>query len=436
METVDSERTAVERPGALNPYDEVPYDGRAVPLTHPERLAIAALRRGLSPARPERCRILELGCAEGGNIIPLAFHLDESELVGIDASAVQIEKARAARDRLGLDNLDLRHADILDCGRELGTFDYILCHGVFSWVAAPVRDKIMSLFSELLAPQGVAYLSYNCSPGWAFRSLIRRALMQRVRGVDDPSERARRVREALCWMAESPFKSTPWGGMLAGEAAAVLQHRDSYIVHEYLSAENRPLHFREVHEHAEQHGLAFLAELGRAAQDPRLEDGLLRGFQEHVDDVVEAEELSELFLFRAFRCSLFCRREALEAGAAPNPELAARVRFAAELEPESRRVSLDPGVHETFNAAEGVRIAATDPILKAALLEIARSWPLGLSFAELVDRVQALLEVRRVLAPGETLATDRLDALGNDLMELGRVGYLELRLLEPSITTR
>jgi len=186
----------------LNPYDEVPYGGQTVPLAHPERLALAAMKRGLSPAPPDRCRILELGCAEGGNVIPLAFHLDRCELVGVDGSAVQIDKATEARDRLGLDNLELVHADFMELPDDLGTFDYILCHGVFSWVAEDVRAKILDLCASHLSEHGVAYISYNCAPGWAIRAQMRRALMERVKGVSDPEQRIRRVREVLSWMAD------------------------------------------------------------------------------------------------------------------------------------------------------------------------------------------------------------------------------------------
>ncbi|MCA9606834.1 MAG: methyltransferase domain-containing protein [Myxococcales bacterium] len=415
----------------LNPYDEVPYGGQTVPLAHPERLAIAALKRGLSPAPPDRCRILELGCAEGGNVVPIAFHLDGCEVVGIDGSAVQIERAMEARDRLGLDNLELRHANILELGDELGTFDYILCHGVFSWVPEPVRDKILAISKAHLTPHGVSYISYNCAPGWAFRSLMRRALMQRVRGVTDPEERIRRVRQVIGWMAGSPVKDTPWGQLLAAEAEGVWSHRDAYLVHEYLSEENRAFHFREIVDLAQSHGLAFLSELTRATSDPRLEGAFRESFSEHVEDWVEAEELSETFLFRAFRCSLFVRDDAPLG--APHPELESRVRLAARVESEAPRVSLDAGVHEFFRVS-GLRISADDPVLKAGLIELGRWWPRGLSLDEIEERVTALLQVRRVLPPGERPAADKLAALRSDLMRLADFGLVEERLREPPVT--
>ncbi|HBQ14185.1 MAG TPA: hypothetical protein DEF51_24675 [Myxococcales bacterium] len=421
----------------LNPYDEVPYGGQTVPLAHPERLALAAMKRGLSPAPPDRCRILELGCAEGGNVIPLAFHLDRCELVGVDGSAVQIDKATEARDRLGLDNLELVHADFMELPDDLGTFDYILCHGVFSWVAEDVRAKILDLCASHLSEHGVAYISYNCAPGWAIRAQMRRALMERVKGVSDPEQRIRRVREVLSWMADSPIKDTPWGRLLAEEAKGVWSHRPAYLVHEYLSPENRPFYFREVTEAARAHGLRFLAELTRATTDPRLEDAFRASFGAHVEDPEEAEELAELFLFRAFRCSLFVRGDAPLGGPedGPHPELMDRVRMTGSLAPESKRVSLEPKVHEFFRA-NGVRISADDAVLKAALVEIGRAWPASLSLSEIEERVVALLELRRVLAPGEPPSAAQLSAMRDDLMGLTRYDVLEQRLLDPPIVDR
>ncbi|MCD4811464.1 hypothetical protein K8R14_02560, partial [bacterium] len=63
-------------------YDEVPYESQSFPQSHPDRLAMLARLFGLSPAPVTQCRVLELGCAGGGNLIPMAFHLPDSEFVG------------------------------------------------------------------------------------------------------------------------------------------------------------------------------------------------------------------------------------------------------------------------------------------------------------------------------------------------------------------
>src|SRR5690606_25508201 len=142
-------------------YDEIPYQSTAFHYTHPDRLAGVATLFGMSPPPVATCRVLELGCAEGGNLIPMALGLPEGRFVGIDLSPRQIDDGRKVVAELGLSNIDLRPLSILDVDESLGTFDYIICHGVYSWVPEPVREAILRIMDRNLAPEGVGYISYN-----------------------------------------------------------------------------------------------------------------------------------------------------------------------------------------------------------------------------------------------------------------------------------
>ena len=82
-------------PTARTPYDEVPYTSYSFPETHPDRMATVAHLFNLKPPPPDRCRVLELGCASGGNLAPMAALYPESEFLGIDLSRVQIEQGAA-----------------------------------------------------------------------------------------------------------------------------------------------------------------------------------------------------------------------------------------------------------------------------------------------------------------------------------------------------
>src|SRR5262249_32631371 len=133
-------------------YDEVPYESHPFPQTHPDRLASIATLLGLRPPRIDRCRVLELGCAAGGNLTPPAFGFPESSFVGVDQSTVQIAEGQQLIAELGLNNIRLEARSILDVGADFGRFDYILCHGVYSWVPAAVQDKILDICKKNLAP--------------------------------------------------------------------------------------------------------------------------------------------------------------------------------------------------------------------------------------------------------------------------------------------
>ncbi len=430
-ETIATESTAPD------PYDVVPYGGRAVPLSHPDHLAIAALRHGLSPAPPEACRVLELGCAEGANVVPMAYHLEGARFVGVDGSNVQLEVARDKAARLGLENVELVHARIESLDASIGQFDYIVSHGVFSWVSDAVRDHMLALIRECLAPNGVAYVSFNCAPGWSIRREMRRALLRGVEGIDDPAEKLARVRELLTMFVRSPLRESPYGALLAEEAQRALAHRDAYLMHEYLADENRAFYLGEVVEMARAHDLVLFDELGTAAPDARIERGLVQGLTETFSDAVRAEELTELLLFRAFRMALFRRADApiSEDRGATLASLMRRARFAGALRPETPRISLDQGVNETYVTQHDVRLGTSSSLLKAALLDLGKSWPRGLGLGELFERATLMLAMRRVIDAPEAIEPADREALANDLLELGGLGHVTLRLREPAPST-
>src|SRR5688572_1671182 len=97
-------------------YDLVPYESRPFQQTHPRHLATIAALLGMQPPSIERCRVLELGCAAGGNLIPMALGLPEGDFVGVDTSARQIGVGAQTINVLALTNIALRHASILDIG--------------------------------------------------------------------------------------------------------------------------------------------------------------------------------------------------------------------------------------------------------------------------------------------------------------------------------
>src|SRR5260370_37085826 len=141
-------------------YEEIPYSSNPFSYTHPDNLATVGMLMGMTPPSVERCRVLELGCAGGGNLIPMALALPESQFLGIDLSPRQIAMGQEVIDTLGLTNIKLRSMSIMDVKDDDGPYDYIICHGVYSWVPAEVQDKILTICNRNLGPTGVAYVSY------------------------------------------------------------------------------------------------------------------------------------------------------------------------------------------------------------------------------------------------------------------------------------
>src|SRR4029079_13501853 len=168
-------------------YDEVPYRSHPFAQTHPARLAPTAFLFGMKPAHTDHCRVLEIGCASGENLLPMANQFPDSEFVGIDLSAVQIAAAQSTVEALELNNVRLLHADLRSLPDDLGMFDYVIAHGVYSWVSDETQHALLKLCGQRLRPHGVAYVSYNTYPGWHMRGMIRDMMNYRVHSIESPN---------------------------------------------------------------------------------------------------------------------------------------------------------------------------------------------------------------------------------------------------------
>jgi len=92
-------------------YDAIPYPGNAYPETHPDRLATIGVLFGMEPPAIRSCRVLDIGCGEGSNIIPMAGSLPQAEFVGIDLAEKPIRQAQALIQKAGLSNISVRADD-------------------------------------------------------------------------------------------------------------------------------------------------------------------------------------------------------------------------------------------------------------------------------------------------------------------------------------
>jgi SAM-dependent methyltransferase len=297
--------------GAASAYDEVPYASYPYAQSHPDRLATIATLFGMSPPPIDKCRVLELGCASGGNLIPMAYGLRDSEFLGIDISAHHIAEGQALCKTLALTNIELRRFDILDLPTSLGSFDYIIAHGLYSWVPPAVQEKILKICRTHLVSQGVAYISYNTYPGWHFRGMIRDMMLYHTRQFSTPKERAAQGRALLDFLAKSvPTKDSAYGTMLQAELDLLGQLSDNYILHDHLEQANEPLYF---HEFAERAGAAGLRYLGEADFNVMVTDALpqdiARTLQHISKDILRTEQYMDFVRNRTFRQTLLCHED-------------------------------------------------------------------------------------------------------------------------------
>ncbi len=157
----------------------------------------------MNPPNVEHCRVLELGCAGGGNLLPMAEQLPGSTFVGIDNSAKQIEQAVQATKALGLTNIEFRTVDLREIDDGFGEFDYIICHGLYTWVPKELQPKIIAICRQHLAANGVAFISYNTLPGWHIRGMIREMMQYHIAQFDDTATGLTQARSLVEFLANA-----------------------------------------------------------------------------------------------------------------------------------------------------------------------------------------------------------------------------------------
>lgn len=226
-------------------YSDLPIGSSVHWATHPDAMASTARLFGLKPAPLQHCRVLELGCACGGNVVPIANGLPESRCVGIDISDVQIQKAQRLAEQLGVTNVELRAANIFDLNSEIGEFDYVICDGVFSWVPEAVQERILQICAQCLSENGIAYLSFNAYPGWHVRGTVREMLRFQTRNCTSDRDKISAARRLLLQLKESVAREDSPLNHLREEIELLRNSRDSYLFHEHLVEHNTPFYLTD-----------------------------------------------------------------------------------------------------------------------------------------------------------------------------------------------
>jgi SAM-dependent methyltransferase/methyltransferase-like protein len=372
-------------------YDEVPYPSGAVDLTHPGHLAMLAQLYGMAPAPVERCRMLELGCGDGNNLLPLAELFPDSTFVGVDLAASPIAAGRAWAKRIGVTNLTLVEADLLafDPGPE--PFDYIVAHGLYSWVPHAVRDRAMAIFGRSLAPHGVAYVSYNALPGGYLRRAARDMMLFHTRDIGGHKERVAKARAFTAFVADAaPADAAVHKAVMAGQRDRIAALDDDYLVHDDLSGHNDPFYFHQVVEHAARHGLAYLAEARFAEMSDRGLPKPVRETLRGLGDVLAYEQTFDFVVGRSFRHTLLVRDDVALARP-PDGSTLGRTFAVSAARPESPAPDIASPAVERFVNARGGRLSLSTPFTKAALTVLAAAAPRALSFDELLAAARARL---------------------------------------------
>lgn len=311
-------------------YSELGYKSMPFPYTTPATLEAYAALVGISAPNPKTARVLELGATYGGNIISQALFNPDATFVGIELSQEQVEKGNEVIANAGLTNVSLIQSDIASIGSEIGTFDYIIAHGVYSWVDDGVKEALLRLINEHLAEDGIAYVSYNTYPGWHTMEEVRQLMMfsNRDKTQFNHKEKVLHGKTIGSIVGSQILKYDNLkerNSKFLGALRSVMQKDEYYVGHDHLEPNNDPVYFYQFNDHLGAHNLAYLC-------DADLTLSMVRSFDADIADTLDKlapndhvaqEQYLDFMLDTTFRKSIICKAKHAESVTYDmgNPEL-------------------------------------------------------------------------------------------------------------------
>ena len=371
------------------PYDRFSYPGTVYPHAHIDRLASMAFLHGIDPPDLKSCRVLELGCNRGLHLIGMALLYPEGQFVGIDLSESSIARATELAEALELTNITFRAMDVTQLSGRPGECDYLIAHGLYSWVPDAVREKVLEICGHVLADNGIAFISYNAYPGAHLRNLLSGMMSIHTSGVEDPTEKVKEGVSLAAAVVRTLGEDNPAAPAIKAEIQAILSKNPFVAYFDEFSSEGTPVYFSEFMRRAQLNGLQFLseAEFTRLSFEKLPDEArqLLEGF----NDVVLREQYSDFFKLTRFRQTLLCRDTAV----VDREHLARRLSLmyiGSALRP-AKKIEINDDSDAAFFSQSGGTVTVNQPFVKAVIDELAKAWPGRVQYAELLERANARL---------------------------------------------
>lgn len=392
---------------------------------------------------------MELGCGDGGNALSIAQTLPNARVLGVDASPGAIERGRQLAQAAGLGNVELRCATFEQLGggeekpiggeqgdspgltelngNEPTEFDYIVAHGVYSWIPPQARGALLDCVKRCLAPEGIAFVSYNAYPGSYLRDMARDMLRYHVQGLSDPGERLVGAQELMKTIVEIEQPS-PFARVLREQMERMLSYSDALLFHDDLAEVSTPFYFHEFIEHVSARGLQFLSEADLFESQMRdVPDSAGRLMASLPEDAVVREQYMDFFKNRMFRQTLICHDSApldrrLDDAAIEGLWISSRARLGQNADgkgEEGRAPGETPPIAHgsapdenpearTFLTPEGFSMTTSEPLVQAAMGALGESWPQSVAFPTLLAHAR---EAAGPEAPDELVAARLRDVL-------------------------
>ncbi|MBZ5675025.1 MAG: methyltransferase regulatory domain-containing protein [Acidobacteriia bacterium] len=400
----------------MSEYNQILYPTHVHSETHPDTLARTAVLFGMDPPPVQQCRVLEIACGDGGNIIPMGFELPNSEFVGIDSASIPIQHAQRVIERCGIKNVTVQALDLMEFGRDFGTFDYIIAHGIYSWVPETVQQRILAICRDHLSPSGVAFISFNTGPAGRIRQLTRDMMMFHLRAAGIEADPVREGREFLQTLVDLADETSIWKAVLWEETVRLSKRPDSVTYHDELGSGYSWAYFSDFAADAERSGLQFLSDatLSDAIEPPSKPEAAEALERLAQGDVIKYQQYLDFLVFRGFRRTLLCH-SGIRLKRSRFPERVQTLLVASPLSKSS--VEPDGGVVFTKRRASA-SVTTNSPIVSLALERLETDWPRAKPFAELAREIAEQVPPEQKEDVPAVLAQGLLKLAANKLVDL------------------
>ncbi len=370
--------------------DHVSYPSFSFHEAHPDRMSGLARLLGLEPANVETCRVLGLGCASAGHLIPMAHRLPQATFVGLDISPEEIELGTGRIRALELENIRLITANLANLAAWQGPFDYIVAHGLYSWLPAALQPHLLQGIRQALSPHGVAFVSWNTLPGWSKRAPVHELVKGFVDAEASPQERVRQGRAFAAVLADQvPRDDSTYSRMVHEELDSLAKSHDGFFLGDVAVAHMEPLRYDQFNQRAREAGLQILCDaegLNPTITGPT-HPQVRRAIEQFGDDLVKVECFLDAVTGRAFRSTLVVRDDAPVAGG-PLPQAMGAVRYSSDLAPPEQ---FTPGQPALFSSPWGGQARIDMPLLQMLLHALSERHPQRLTLSEIVHDIGLLL---------------------------------------------
>ncbi|MDF1751212.1 MAG: class I SAM-dependent methyltransferase [Verrucomicrobiales bacterium] len=355
-------------------------------LWHPSSVAARATLFGVPFTPIATSRVLEVDCADGGNLLSIAASLPESTCVGVSGSATGAESGRALAEAAGLGHVTI----LTDLNDIEGSFDYIFLRNQFSRIDPAQRSELIASYRDRLSEHGILIVDLVCQPGWGYLEPIREQLRYHTRNIADPHEKMLAGRQFLAALAQSiPNGLELYRAMAESEWKSSMNVPDANFALEYFSDDLHPCYFREFNEALTGAGMQYLCELSIGSMKINQFPQALGAILPENHGLADSEQYLDFATNRTRRNSLLCR-DSVVVDRAIKIENSSPLYFSVlGLPDDPNKVFAEE--ETVLNGPGGASVTIKTKAGKAALLTMSLNFPKRFSLPELFSAVEQKL---------------------------------------------